>query len=285
MNERASNADIFDSSVIITYYLLLSFFPLLMMIGNLLPYFHINPDSFFPYMEAMMPEAIWGIAEPVIRDLLSNQSGGLLSLGLLGTFWAAGRAMTRLKSGINKAYGLPNNKSYVLQMTISILSLIVAIMLLAALLLVFSFGGAMINHLMPASLRPQTSQYMNRLKWPVAIAVLFGTILIIYHKLPNTKFRIRDALPGTVFATIGWLVLVRSFALYMHYSARTFSGYGALSAIFLLMFWMNFACNIVLFGAALNATIAELRFGSPKIKVHRVERLISSQHDKHQHSS
>ena len=43
-------AEIGNSSVVVAYYLLLSLFPLLIAVGNVLPYLRIDPNSVLPYI-------------------------------------------------------------------------------------------------------------------------------------------------------------------------------------------------------------------------------------------
>lgn len=82
-------AEIGNSSVVVAYYLLLSLFPLLIAVGNVLPYLRIDPNSVLPYIAEAIPKDVYKNLEPAIRSLLTQRSGGLLYVSALAAFCSA----------------------------------------------------------------------------------------------------------------------------------------------------------------------------------------------------
>ena len=68
--------------MVVACYLLLSLFPLLIAVGNVLPYLRIDPNSVLPYIAEAIPKDVYKNLEPAIRSLLTQRSGGLLSVSL-----------------------------------------------------------------------------------------------------------------------------------------------------------------------------------------------------------
>lgn len=267
LQTRFAESDISDSSVLIAYYILLSLFPMAIAIGNILPFFKIDPTGILDYMNAVIPEAVLPVLDPAIRSLLTSSSSGLLSLGVIGAIWSASKGIGYLQSGMNKAYGIRDSGSFISKKLVSLLTILLMLALLMAFSLTFSFGQVVLEMLtphMPWSV--EDLKKFTELKWPVTLLFFFFILIIVYRATPDVKIRLRDTVPGAALGSIGLLLLVQGFTIYLRFTTRTFSSYGALGAFFVLMFWLNFSAMIVIAGAVLNASIGEYRFGKAKEK-------------------
>lgn len=112
-------AEIGNSSVVVAYYLLLSLFPLLIAVGNVLPYLRIDPNSVLPYIAEAIPKDVYKNLEPAIRSLLTQRSGGLLSVSALAAFWSASQSINALQNAMNKAFGVEQRKNFILVRVVS----------------------------------------------------------------------------------------------------------------------------------------------------------------------
>ena len=78
--------------------LLLSLFPLLIAVGNVLPYLRIDPNSVLPYIAEAIPKDVYKNLEPAIRSLLTQRSGGLLSVSALAHFGVPVKVLMHYKT-------------------------------------------------------------------------------------------------------------------------------------------------------------------------------------------
>ncbi len=83
--------------MVVAYYLLLSFFPILIIVGNLLPYFNITPETVLPYLSEAIPPNVFSFLKPAITDLLESSSGGMLSISVLAALWSSSRGINALE--------------------------------------------------------------------------------------------------------------------------------------------------------------------------------------------
>lgn len=259
---HVQETEIGDRSVVVAYYLLLSFFPLLIVIGNLLPYLSITPETVLPYVREIIPAEIYEFLKPAIEGLLSNNSGGLLSISVFAAIWSSSKGVNALQTALNRAYGVDDRGNFVISRIVSVGMVGLLLMAVIAIALFFSVGQIIMDGLQP--LLGFSTAYIDaftRLRWPITLLGLLIILSAIYIVIPNAKVRLRYTLPGTIFATLGWMVLAQGFGLYARTFARSISGYQIIGSFIVLMLWLNFAATIVIFGGIINVTLEEIRTG------------------------
>lgn len=269
---RFTGSELPTTSVVIAYYLLLSLFPLLIALGNLLPYFNIDPASILNYLDTVVPAAIMPVLSPIVESLLTSSSGGLLSIGVVAAIWSSSRGINQLRRGINKAYGISDSGLYIVKRFFSIFTILFILLFLAAFAIVFSFGEMLLESL--SATLPWAGNlfyWLVSLKWPVALLFLFSLLALVYRVTPDIRLRLRHVLPGAALATVLLLLLVQAFTVYIRFSAQSYSGYGVIGAFIVFMFWLHFSAMIVLGGAVLNASVSEYRFGHAQEEHSRVD--------------
>jgi hypothetical protein len=87
--------------------------------------------------------------------------------------------------------------------------------------------------------------------------LLLGTLTVaflpLYYILPDADVSLREVLPGTVFAAVGWAALGTLFGIYAQQAGGSVAG--ALGALLLLMTWFYLSGILILTGAVINAVV------------------------------
>ncbi|WP_420844375.1 YihY/virulence factor BrkB family protein [Lacticaseibacillus kribbianus] len=255
---RVMAAELGPTSASLAYYTLLSLFPMLITLGNLLPVFGLNYDGVSGYLGQVIPEDIMAFINPVIHNLLASTSGGVLSIGAVATLWAASLGIDGLKNGFNKAYGVTPPQNFFIQRLLSMMIFFVMIVALGAIMVAFTFGRQFLEWLVPLlGLSDAWLETFNTWRWPVTLAALILVISSIDYFLPNAKIRFWSIIPGTVFTIGAWLGLAQAFSTYMRYFGSRFNSYGTIGTFMVLLLWLNFSAMMWLIGAVINAVVAE----------------------------
>lgn len=76
--------------------------------------------------------------------------------------------------------------------------------------------------------------------------------ILIYRFLPNRKDKLRNQVPGAVFAASGWLLLSFVFSIYLNIFTGFSNMYGSMTTIILLLLWLYGCMYIVLLGGEVN---------------------------------
>lgn len=285
IQRKYQEAEVTNSSVVIAYYLLLSFFPIVIIIGNLLPLLNLDINTILPYFSTIIPEAIYKEIVETIHRLLTSSSSGMLSFGIIAAFWAASKGMNAMQVSMNKAYGVEPRKNMFVIRLASLAFTLILVLGIVALVLVFSFGQVVLNYLTPLLQLPEELvAIFQSVKWPVTLFVLLFVFTLVYYMIPNAQVKVKFVLPGAIFATVGWVLLSQAFAIYVRYfSGRTLS-YGSVGIFIVLMLWLNGSGIVLTLGAVINASIDEFRHGKIENNSSRIgdyfERQINKGKDK-----
>ncbi|MGR3741455.1 YihY/virulence factor BrkB family protein [Companilactobacillus sp. DQM5] len=271
--------NILNNSKVIIFYILLSLFPLLILIGNLLPLLHLNISETMEYIKLIFPTQVADLLNPTIRKILSQQSGGLISFGIIVALWSSSRGINSLRLSINEIYGVKDLPQYtqktwldvVIKRTMSFIITILSVIAFAIIAIVLIFGQILLEWLIKTvNLHQQFLSEFLTWKWPIALTILFLISLFMYYLLPSVKIRIRSVLCGTIVSTIGLSLLTQFFSLYMRYLGKSWSSYGTIGAFIVFLLWMNASSVVFMFGAVINAAFAECLDGSFTINTRNI---------------
>ena len=179
-------AEIGNSSVVVAYYLLLSLFPLLIAVGNVLPYLRIDPNSVLPYIAEAIPKDVYKNLEPAIRSLLTQRSGGLLSVSALAAFWSASQSINALQNAMNKAFGVEQRKNFILVRVVSFLVILLFMVAIVGVVVILGLGQYIIELLQPifhySTSVIDTDRKVHRQARPQAVSAVLLAVLPDRHR-------------------------------------------------------------------------------------------------------
>jgi membrane protein len=104
-------------------------------------------------------------------------------------------------------------------------------------------------------LRIPLQQWVAALNLPFTAIALIGLALALYLLTPENYLTIRQALPGAILFSIGWLVVTKLFQFYVSKYDRYNPTYLAVASIVMLLTWMYLTCLFLLLGGKLNAIL------------------------------
>lgn len=261
-------ANVSSTAIVIAYYTLVTIFPMVIFIGNILPLLRLEVDAVLPYLEMAMPRSIYTTLEPLITKFLqTGASGSVASISGLVTLWATSRGINALKQAFNQAYDVGKDQGVVTQRILSFLIMIFIGVMLIIFFVIYSFGQLVLEHLTPLfELPADWLTTFSQLKWPTTVLGLFLIFIILYFLVPNAKVHLKYIWPGAVVATLGWMMLTQVFSIYVRYFARSFLSYGTLGTFIVLLLWLNYSAYVIMLGVVINASLEELYGGRVKAK-------------------
>lgn len=212
----------------------------------------------------------------VLESRAFPQGSGLAtSLGVVAMLVGASLVFVQLKNAINLLWGIaphPKHGLFVLLRThfLSFLMIFVVIILLLALMVASTLLVSLNQFLqfLPPKLVESLPQADFGLTF-IGFMVLFA---IIFKTLPDAKTAWQDVLIGAAATSVLFTLGGFLFGVYLG-NVALFSAYGATASVILILVWVNFSMNIILFGAKLTQVLAN-RYGSQVVPSERATRFI-----------
>ena len=253
--EHINDADVMGLSSQLAYFFLLSVFPFLLFLVTLLGYFPIDDRAFMEYIGTYLPDEVVSMVESNLTNIINSRSGGLLSIGILGTLWSASNGFNAITKSFNKAYRVEEDRSFLLNRIIS-LGLMIGLVLMIAIALVLSVFGRVIGEQLFQFLG--LDDYLsawNIIRWIATSLTFFIALLLLYKFAPNEKVRLRHAVWGAAFATVFWQLTSLGFSYYVNTLGNYSATYGSLGTVIILMIWFYLFGIIITTGGVINAYI------------------------------
>ncbi|GIN92204.1 transporter [Siminovitchia terrae] len=254
MARRISDNDVTGFAAQLSYFFLLSLFPMLIFLFTLLPYTPLTQQDIFHLIRDFAPQETYTIIEKTVSEVMDNRSSGLLSVGFIATLWSASKGMNALMKSLNRAYNVEEKRSFIVSRGLSIV-LTVAMMfifILALLLPVFGkqLGMFIFSYL---GLSDQFLKNWNVVRWVLTPFILFLVFLTVYYLAPSIKVRYATAVPGAIFASVGWIIVSLGFSFYVSNFGNYTAMYGSIGTIIIMMLWFYFSAIIIMVGGEINS--------------------------------
>ena len=258
---QASDSEL--TSVAVAYYWLISIFPLLMIVVNILPYFQIPISNFLLTIKEFLPDTIYEVVAKIVREVLTQPSTGLLSFAILSALWTFSKSMDFLQKAFNKAYGVAKNRGIISHQLMSLL-VSFGLQILFALALFLSMFGHMLLDFLKSHWQVEGSilSYLQDFTGPLIYALLFAILIMLYYFLPNVKVtHIRYILPGSAFVVLTIVSLLNIFSVYFNNYVNYLVDVRFFSSIIVvvMMFWFILIAKILIIGAVINASVQSLK--------------------------
>jgi membrane protein len=248
------------------YYTFLSLLPLLMVAAFVIATFASpGPDARETVAEALnqvFPGIGREVFDTVIDQVITNRAA-LGLFGLLSVAYAGSGFVGSMTACLNRMWGLPSGRNPVGQKIVNI----IVVMLLGSVLL----GSALLTIWVSATAQrtmdrfgiPRTSSVISAIEELAAPASMLIVLLLLYRLLPARRHSWLSQLPGAVFGGVGFYLLKRVFDFWASHSAGVSALPRSLVSVTLLLIWLGFFGQLILYGAALNVVLDRRRRGEP----------------------
>ncbi|MBC8060824.1 MAG: YihY/virulence factor BrkB family protein [Clostridiaceae bacterium] len=251
---RYKEDDVPSMSAQISYYLILSFFPFLLFLINLLSFTHLSSEILIANFSTFLPMETGTLVKNIVAQTLQAKSTVLLFLGMLGSLWSASRGIYAIIKGLNKAYDIDENRSFVKLNSIALISTfgVIIIIILAFTMIVF---GKVIGTYVFGLIGAQAvfNIIWSFLRYSIPLTLMLLTFSLLYKYVPNRHLKFSDIIVGTIFATIGWIAISLLFSFYVNNFSNYEKVYGSLGGVIALILWIYISTLIILIGGELNA--------------------------------
>ena len=245
-----------DAAAAISYYAVLSLFPLflgvIVLLGAFLPGEQVASrihDSLSRFLPGVTSETISQNIHAVAQF-----SGALGALSILGLFWSGSQIFGAIGRFMNQAWGIAVYRPFVVRKARDLL-----LALGTSVLLLASFAATTLSLILRDL--PHLASLAGRL---AAYSLVFFVFLFSYKFGPNTRVYWRDLWPGTLVASLAFEIFRSLFLVYLSTFANFEAVYGSVASLIVLLVWIYVSALILMFGAEFVSEWARMKRGKKR---------------------
>jgi membrane protein len=242
----------------LAYCFFLALFPALLFLVALISFIPIENliGTITSTLARVAPGEVIAIVQNQLMQIGKNQSGGLLTIGVLGAIWSSSAGVAAIVDALNQVYDIRERRPWwkvrliALGLTIALTAFVVVS---TALVLV---GPALAERVAAwFHLGAVFTWTWTILQWPVVFALVSLGIATVYYVAPDAKQEWIWITPGSILATFLWLLTSIAFRFYVTNFGSYNATYGAVGGVIVLLLWFYVSGLAILVGAELNAEV------------------------------
>ena len=215
--ENINKNNIDEHAAACSYYTILSFIPLILLILTLVQYFGIDENFFISVLEGLIPSEILNEAIISIVKETYSKSISTITVSAIFTLWSSGKGFYALCKGLNVVYEVKSeNKNYIFSRLRVLVFTIIFIVLVVLTLLLLVFGN-LINIFLQEKFNVFSIFINSLLKNKILISI-FSLIIILtlfYKFIPRHEYKFKNQIPGAILAAVACNIVSIFYSIYV----------------------------------------------------------------------
>ncbi|CAA2145261.1 YihY/virulence factor BrkB family protein [Methylobacterium bullatum] len=204
------------------------------------------------------------VAKPIageVHRVLTEQRGGVLTIGALLALYFSSSGVESLRVGLNRAYGLRETRPWWLTRLESIGYVVCGAFAMLAFALLVVLGPLIWRRVIDVAPGLEPLSLTVALGRIGITAFLLAAVLVIAHKFVAAGRRpILSVLPGVVVTLVLWFLAGLGFGFYLdRFSTAYASTYGGLATAMVFLVFLYWLAAMFLFGGEINGTVIAAR--------------------------
>ncbi|WP_257143968.1 YihY/virulence factor BrkB family protein [Bacillus sp. AFS002410] len=267
LTKKCMEDEIASRSAELAYYLMLSLFPFLIVLTQVITFLPLTTDEIMSFLSQYAPPDAMAIIKSNLQLIIGQSHGGVLSVGVIATLWASSNGINAIIRALNDAYNVEDKRNYFVTRGVSIILTIIMIFVIVFALLIPVFGKVIAKFVFEfLGISNDFLYTWSIIRWTLSFVILLIVFTVLYSIGPSKVVHIKKVFFGSLFATLGWIISSFGFAFYVDNFGNFTSHYGSLGGIIVLMIWFFISAMVVIIGGELNALIKERQYGKIKPK-------------------
>ena len=236
----------------LSFFLLLSAIPLILIFVSVASAFSLSYDALIEFITLSLPASTSKLILPLFTERALDFSVTLLAITAI---YLASRGAKAIILAANNIYGGAKNPIQEIIKSLIITLLLIAVFIFLIIILIL--GEMILKKLTMISglnfISDNLLGFIRLIRWPLALFVVFFLIKIIYTLTPNKKISSKTVNKGSIFTTIGWLIITYIYSFYVTNYASYNTYFGSASNIVILMIWVFMISQIFVIGMVINS--------------------------------
>src|SRR3954462_5714238 len=174
----------------LAYYFVLALFPALLFLVALISFLPVANvlDTIVGTLSRVAPGEVLKIVQDQILTIAHDQSGGLLTFGMLGTIWSSSSGVTAMIDSLNQAYDIQEGRPW-WKVRLTALGLTAALAAFIVISTALVIAGPALAEKIAAAFHLGTAFEWTWLvlQWPVVFALVSIGIALVFYYAPDAQ--------------------------------------------------------------------------------------------------
>jgi membrane protein len=256
--KEAWSDDVLNLAAQQAYYFFFALFPAMLALISFASFFPIQnlTDEIVNLLGRVAPAEMMTLVREQLLKISGDRAGGLLTFAFVVTLWSSSGAVLSLTSTLNTAYDVTEGRPWWKVRLVALgLTVGLAFFILTSMTLVIAGPTLAQKVAEMAGLGSAFLWVWNILQWPVVFALVATAIALVYYFAPDVVQEWTWITPGSVLATLLWVIVSLGVRFYVANFGSYTETYGVIGAVMVLMLWFYASGIAILVGAELNAEI------------------------------
>src|SRR5262245_43825652 len=202
----------------LAYYFFLALFPALLFVVALISFVPVEGliESITAMLGRVAPYEMLKLIQDQIFKIAQSKDGGLLTLGMIGTIWSTSSGVTAIIDTLNQAYDIQEGRAWwKVRLTALGLTIALALFIVVSFALVLDGPTLCDKFAVSAHLGPGFTWGCKILQWRLVFGLVALAVAMVYYFAPDAEQEWIWITPGSVFATVLWLLISLGFKFYV----------------------------------------------------------------------
>jgi membrane protein len=285
--QRFLDVRVMGLSAEMTYYALLSLFPLTGALGASLGFLErlVGPEAaqnaeiaILSGVDAVFsPDVTAEVISPLVQGLLQEERGGFALTSFLITLFLASRVFRSAIESLDSTYRVEERRGMPYVWGLGLLFALGAVLTATIVISMVVVGPLLGGGRVIAEwlrLGPAFELGWAIARWPAVFAIAVGFLSLLYRFGPNVRHRWQDTLPGALFGMVGLVLVSIGFRVYIEATGLQSPTVGdadaavevalqLIGALMAALLWLWLSSMVLLTGGVLNAELSRLRGAMP----------------------
>jgi membrane protein len=206
---------------------------------------------------AIAPEHVARTLEPVVVEVLSKRSQGILTLSALFAIIVASNAVESFRIAFDRAYAVVDPRGFFINRALAIVMVFVGAIVAALLGLLIIFSPLILS-VAERLAQQEIPGVAGIITYVFGVLVFAGFVLMMHLALPGRKISLRRLWPGVLVTTALWLAAAGAFSAYLSFTPTYTVTYGTLAGVIITLMFFYLTGATIIYGAELNAALHRL---------------------------
>jgi len=248
------------------YQFLFTLAPGLLFLWHLLGLFGTDPaklHQMFGILKSFLPQdpQVQAVIDALVANVVvTGSTGWVANLGILIGIWLGTMFISTISGALSRTHGVHEDRTWWAKYVISFF-----LLFWFGITILFCFNAMVFGETLAGIAEVNFQLTIPLQEWvalsslPLTALALILVALALYLLTPENYLTVRQALPGSIFFAVGWIIVTKLFQYYVTKYDRYNPTYLALASFIVLMLWMYLTSLLLLLGGKLNAILRRER--------------------------